>query len=449
VDPSDLPNVLMLVVESFRYHDSQYLVANNTYLLKEQNLTVTPEFDRWAKRGIAFHNLWSSWRTSRSVESILFGQLPYDSVSDSGTTGGRADVSLSGMPQLFTAKGYSTKFTTGCILGYDGWDSFFGLHGFDEVLGNDEFRELAESELGISSTDWKLTSKGGKARAMRNWGVHDDVALDVLGNLLLNETAAQRERVESGEPKRPVFINHYTISSHTPFQDRPQWYEDMAKPDFSALYDGLEYADDVKNYLEMRYFTDMAIGKFLDRMEAEGVLNDTIVVVVGDHGQGPEFGLDVPEAREVSATRVAGMVIAEGRLGDSAGMMFTDVAEQYDLLNTLADIVGVPDGGFVQDGVGRSLKRRYRSANPRVVFSNNPSRKLSVVRGSERLQYDATSSAMALYNTETDHDMVHDLFPSLTTSAKVEWRELRDQGRRLNGYFTKRWDGKCLLAATC
>jgi len=449
INASDPPNVLVLVVESFRYHDSQYLVANNTYLLKDTNITVTPQFDRWAKRGIAFHNFWSSWRTSRSVESILFGQLPYDSVTDSGTTGGRVDVELSGMPQLFKAKGYSTKFTTGCILTYDGWNKFFEPHGFDEVLGNSDFRQLAEKDLGIAPVDWALVRDGGKARAMSNWGVHDDVALEVLGNILINETAAQRERVANGEVKRPVFINHYTISSHTPFTDRPQWYDEMDKPDFSALYEGEEYADDIKNYLEMRYFTDMAIGEFLDRMQQEGVLNDTIVVITGDHGQAPEYGLDVPEAREISVTRVAATLIAEGRLDEHAGMMFTDAAEQYDLLNTLADIVGIPEGGFVQDGVGRSLKRKYQSKNPRAVYSNNPSRKLSIVIGDERLQYDARSSAVALHNVETDHDLQHDLFLTLNESARHQWRILRDNGRRLNGYFKKRWDGECLLSASC
>ncbi|GMF46450.1 unnamed protein product [Phytophthora fragariaefolia] len=37
----------------------------------------------------------------------------------------------------------------------------------------------------------------------------------------------------------------------------------------------------------MRHFTDMELGKFMDRM-AEGALNDTIVVIVGGHDQAPE-----------------------------------------------------------------------------------------------------------------------------------------------------------------
>ncbi|KAG6621877.1 Sulfatase-like protein [Phytophthora cinnamomi] len=112
----------------------------------------------------------------------------------------------------------------------------------------------------------------------------------------------------------------------------------------------------------MRYFTDMQLGKFMDRMEKEGILNDTIVVIVGDHGQAPEA--DVTNTHEEAVTRVAGAIIAEGRLGDAAGLVIEDAVEHYDILNTLADITGQPEGG------------------------NDPSRKMAIVRGHQRLRYD-------------------------------------------------------------
>ncbi|KAG6622899.1 sulfatase-like protein [Phytophthora cinnamomi] len=439
------PNVLLLVIESFRFHDSHYLVGEEdpSNLFKRTNITVTPNFDRWAKRGVAFKNMWSSWRTSRSVESLLFAQLPYDSVADSGMTGGKKDVELAGLPQLFKAKGYEPFFTTGCKTDYDDWNKFLPSHGFDTVWSRDEMMQLAEGYLNISSDDWY-----GDAHRALGWGVHDDLSFEILGDLLINKTKEQSERVAQGEAKKPLFINHYTISSHTPFRDRPKWYAETKKPNFSALYEGLEYADDVQAYLEMRYFTDMQLGKFLDRMSDEGILNDTIVVVVGDHGQAPEDGLDVPEAREISATRVAGTIIAEGRLGDYAGLMIDDAVEQYDMLNTLADITGVPEDGFLQDGIGRSLKRNI-TFGERIVYSNNPSRKMSVVRGHERLRYDRYSSSVLLHNADTDHEMKTDQFPALSARDKANWRTYRDNGRRINAYYTKRWDKKCLLAAEC
>ncbi|KAG2816881.1 hypothetical protein PC111_g12950 [Phytophthora cactorum] len=348
VSDQDPPNVLVIVIESFRYHDSHYLVGDKdpSNLFKGSNITVTPTFDKWAKRCIGLRNYWSSWRTSRSVESLMFGQLPYDSVTKSGMTGGQRDTKLSGLPQLFQAKGYETFFTTGCLTDYDNWDAFLPAHGFDTVWSRNEMKKLAESDLGIKHSDWD----GPEHRAL-NWGVHDDLSFQLLGDLMVNKTKAQKSRMATGEAKKPLFLNHYTISSHVDYKQRPKWYANADKPDFSALYEGQKYANNIKNYLEMRYFTDMEFGKFMDRMAEAGILNDTIVVISGDHGQGPEFGNDVPEDRNVSATRVTGAIVAEGRLGDAVGMVMDDATEQYDMLNTLADITGVPEGGFEQDGV--------------------------------------------------------------------------------------------------
>ncbi|DAZ99378.1 TPA: hypothetical protein N0F65_005280 [Lagenidium giganteum] len=448
VDPKDPPNVLVLVVESFRYHDSQYMVGNNTYLLKNKNITVTPNFDRWAKRGIGFHNFWSSYRTSRSVESILFGQLPYDSVTDSGTTGGRKSVELSGMPQFFKAKGYHPMFTSGCRTDYDQWDKFLPAHGFDEVLSVDEFKALCEKDLGIDPKDWS-GENGGAARAHSYWGVHDDLALQVLGNIMKNQTDDQKARMKKGEPKKPFFINHYTITSHVPYWDRPKWFADYKIPvDLSPLYEGEKEKDTIKRYVELRYFQDMALGQFMDRMEKEGILDDTIVLIMGDHGQAPELGTDNPEPRQMSCTRVAGALIAEGRLGKAAGMIIDDATEQYDMLNTLMDIVGVPEEGFIQSGIGRSLKRKIPFGE-RVVWSNNPAKKFAVIKGNHRIEYDRVSSEISVYDAQKDHDQKNDLYPSMTQDEKDEITKLRDAGRHLNMYFKERWEKKCILKESC
>lgn len=443
VDINNPPNVLVIGVESFRFQDSRYLVGEEdpSKLFKGTNMTITPNFDRWARRGVAFRNIWSSNPTSRSLESVLFAQVPYDSAVKTGITGGAKDTNLTGMPQFFTQKGYETWFTTGSSIDLDGWDIFLPNHGFDNVWDNHKMMKLAEEYLNITSDDWLGTPHRGL-----NWGVHDDLSFQILGDLLVNKTKEQNDRVAKGEPKTPSFITHYTISSHAPFDSWPKWYSESEKPDFSAFYEGHPHAEMVKNYLEVRYFTDMELGKFMDRMATEGILNDTIVIITGDHGQAPEA--DVTNTHEESMTRVAAAIVAEGRLGDAVGLVIEDVVEHYDYLSTLADITGVPDGGFLQNGVGRSLKRKVVYGE-RVVYSNEPSRKMAVVRGHLRLRYDQVSDSVMLHDTESDHEMKIDLFPNLTVEEQTEWKTWRDRGRRLATYYTKRWDGNCLLAVNC
>ncbi|KAE9083873.1 hypothetical protein PF007_g21732 [Phytophthora fragariae] len=338
-------------------------------------------------------NIWSSNPTSRSLESVLFAQIPYDSAVKTAITGGRNGTELSGMPQLFAQKGYETWFTTGSSIDLDDWDKFLPTHGFDTIWDNNKMMQIAESDLGIKPDDWL-----GEPHRGLNWGVHDDVSFQILGDLLVNKTKEQRERAANGESKPPAFISHCTISSHAPFDLWPTWYAESDKPDLSVFYEGHAHADLIERYLTVRSFTDLELGKFMDRMLEQGVLNDTIVVITGDHGQAPEA--DVTNTHEESMTRVAAAIIAEGRLGGAVGMVIEDAVEQYDLLNTLADITGVPDGGFVQTGVGRSLKRKVPYGE-RVVFSNEPARKMSIVRGHQRLRYDQVSDSMMLHDTST------------------------------------------------
>ncbi|GMF32831.1 unnamed protein product [Phytophthora lilii] len=443
IDPENPPNVVLISLESFRYHDSHYIVGQEdpSNLFKGSDITVTPNFDRWAQRGVAFRNMWSSTPSSRSLESVLYAQVPYDNVAKTAIAGGRNETELYGLPQLFSAKGYETYFTTGSSLSYDDWDTFLPSHGFDTVWSWWHIEQFAQNDHGFTQEDWD-----GPAKRSFGWGLHDDITFEIVGDLLVNKTKEQEERMALGEPKKPLFLLQYTISSHEPFRQRPKWYDDMEKPDFSALYEGEERADDIKNYLEMRYFTDMELGKFMDRMEKEGVLNNTVVLMYGDHGRGPEVSNS--DTRDVSVTRVPAAIIAEGRLGESVGLMIDDAVEHYDFLNTMADITGVPEGGFVQDGVGRSLKRKIPFGE-RVVFSNNPARKMSVVRGHQRLQYDRVMDSVLLHDIDSDHDMQVDLFPNLTTDEQNEWLSWRGVGRDISRYFLQRWDENCLLAVNC
>uniref|UniRef100_A0AAV1TBL1 Sulfatase N-terminal domain-containing protein n=1 Tax=Peronospora matthiolae TaxID=2874970 RepID=A0AAV1TBL1_9STRA len=442
VDPADPPNVLIIGVESFRFRDSRYLVGEEdpSDLFRGTNMTITPNFDKWARRGVALRNIWSSYPTSRSLESILFAQVPYQSSEKTGVTGGRRFTELSGVPQLFAGKGYETYFTTGSSITLDDWNIFLMSHGFGTVWEVNEMKALSEKKLGIRRDDWD-----GEAHRGFYWGVHDDLSFQLLGDLLVQKHKEQRDRLDQGERKQPLFLTHYTISSHGPFE-WPKWYEDVDKPDFSQLYEGEKHTERIDRYMKVRYFTDVELGKFMDRMEMEGVLNDTIVFIVGDHGQGPENNF--PNSIEESMTRVPAAIIAEGRLGDDVGTVIEDAAEHYDILNTLADITGLPEGGLEQNGVGRSLKRKI-SFGERVVYSNDPLRKMAIVRGHQRLRYDEVGEVMMLHDTETDYHMTTNLLPGLTSEELAEWKALRDDGRHIATYFKKRWDEDCLLAVDC
>ncbi|OWZ02102.1 Sulfatase [Phytophthora megakarya] len=490
VDREERPNVLLVVMESFRMQDSRFLlnsaleeeVEAATASLLPPNVTLTPNFDRWASRGVAFRNLWSTWRTSRSIETLLFGQMPYDSVTETGTTTGRLDTNLTGLPQLFKAKGYDTIFTTGTRTDYDYWDTFLPAHGFDTVLDRWGLVDIVENELKLD--DWS-----GGNHMLTYWGIHDDLSYTALSHIIRTRQFAQNIAKQQAErdaaaakmktptnvtekplpvttvSTNPWFATHYTISSHVPFHERPDCHVPFhERPDwffryvtehrtemeeFAPLYKGHEHEELIRDYVQMRYFSDMVFGRFMEQIEKDNGLKDTIVVVVGDHGQAPERGSATPEQDQIATSRVAGAIIAEGRI--QTPVVIDDAASQSDLLNTLADIVGLPVGGLLQTGIGRSLKRvPPKGVGKRVAFSNNPSTNLAAVVGNIRLHFFAEGSdAVRAYHTQRDPRQEHDLMGELSDERVRELLEICEDGRALNAYFKSRWDNKCLLQPTC
>eukprot|EP00644_Phytophthora_capsici_P017754 jgi/Phyca11/129031/e_gw1.80.51.1 len=457
VGREEQPNVLLLVMESFRMQDSRFLldsaledeVEAATASLLPPNVTLTPNFDRWASRGVALRNCWSTWRTSRSIETLLFGQMPYDSVTETGTTTGRLSTNLTGLPQLFKAKGYDTIFTTGTRTDYDYWDTFLPAHGFDTVLDRWGLVDIVENELKL--TDW---SEGN--HMLTYWGIHDDLSYTALSHLIRTRQFAQNKPLpDTTASTKPWFATHYTISSHVPFHERPDWFfryatEHRAEMEaFAPLYKDHEHEELIRDYVELRYFSDMVFGRFMEQLERDNVLKDTIVVVVGDHGQAPERGSATPEQDQIATSRVAAAIIAEGRI--QTPVVLDDVASQSDILNTLADIVGLPVGGLLQTSIGRSLKRKPPNGiGKRVAFTNNPSTNLAAVVGNIRLHFFADGSdAVRAYHTQRDPQQMHDLMGELSGERVHELLRICDDGRALNAYFKHRWDNKCLLQPMC
>ncbi|KAE8980491.1 hypothetical protein PF002_g24705 [Phytophthora fragariae] len=254
---------------------------------------------------------------------------------------------------------------------------------------------------------------------------------------------------------KPWFATHYTISSHVPFHERPDWFfryatehrEEMDQ--FAPLYEGHEHEELIRDYVQMRYFSDMVFSRFMEQLEKDNVLKDTIVVVVGDHGQAPELGSATPEQDQIASSRVAGAIIAEGRI--KTPVVIDDAASQSDMLNTLADIVGLPVGGLLQTGIGRSLKRvPPKGVGKRVAFSNNPATNLAAVVGNIRLHFFADGSdAVRAYHTQRDPRQKHDLMGELSDERVRELLQICAEGRALNAYFKHRWDNNCLLQPIC
>jgi arylsulfatase A-like enzyme len=177
----------------------------------------------------------------------------------------------------------------------------------------------------------------------------------------VNDGAARRMKPTVGWEglREPYFIDMYTITSHNPWA-LPLDYE---VPDLSELYTRVN-----KRYIDSMYFSDDMLGKFIDAMRAKGLMNNTIVVIEGDHGYGRLEHDNNPSVAESGvwdeAAHVPFLILADDFLSaDQRGREVDQLTMQSDLMATIADILGVSeDEPLLQHGLGHSMRRKRATA---------------------------------------------------------------------------------------
>ncbi len=82
-----------------------------------------------------------------------------------------------------------------------------------------------------------------------------------------------------------------TVSAHQPYtQDNNESLM------YADLFENLSVSDEMKNYMSKLKVTDDLFGVLLERLEKEGILEDTVIVAYGDHYP---YGLDEDEMSEM------------------------------------------------------------------------------------------------------------------------------------------------------
>jgi len=219
------PNILFIVLESF----GSALIGP----LGGDSLT-TPNFNRYADEGVLFTNFYASGnRTDKAMPAIINGYPAQPAVSIMKEP--RKTQSLPGIVKTMGGEGYRTAFWYGGEINFANFKSFVLNSGFDKVITMDNFnREHYNSK----------------------WGVHDHILLEAF-----------RDSMKS---VREPFLNIVlTLSSHEPF-------EVPMKPVFRGL-------DDLTKFRNSIYYTDKALGSFLDWATTTDWWRNTLVVIVADH----------------------------------------------------------------------------------------------------------------------------------------------------------------------
>ncbi len=355
------PNVLLIVVDTLRADRvSAYGYTRST----------TPQLDALAARGVLASDVTAqaSW-TLPSMVSMLQGRY---------VTSYR-DVFFEDSPTLaeyFQAAGYHT-------LGIVGNGLLSSKSGFDRGFDHYEARS-------------KKIGQGGRTLPARE-------AAELIGDAAQPLTAALTPG-PSGE-RTPLFAYLHLMDPHGPYKAHPEWEAQLPleqgadqwqwstqRERYSATHPNVQVepqvwrgmAEDMARYDQEIYTCDVYIGIVLDLLERQGALENTIVAVVSDHGEGLWDHQSPPENLSLSASPREHFFRAHGNLlyqeiiatpmilrgpGIPEGHRIETPVENVDLFPTLLELCNLapPDGLH-----GRSLVPAMfgRDSGREEVFSS-------------------------------------------------------------------------------
>lgn len=218
-------NVVMILMES--------MSAKLTGTLAGTSLT--PNIDRLAAEGLSFTNCYSSGNhTNHGLYATLYS---FPSILKRNAMKGSAIPNYSGLPTVLANNGYHTMFFMTHESQYDNMNAFLRTNGYQDIYAQEDYP---------------------KEKIANHFGVSDDYLFEYALPVLK----------KSHENGTPFFATLLTISNHPPYVF-PEGFKPQAATTEEQI---VEYAD-------------QCIGDFMQAAAHEPWFENTIFILVGDHGK--------------------------------------------------------------------------------------------------------------------------------------------------------------------
>lgn len=234
-------NVLIITLEGVT---GAYLQASREAIGSSYTQDPMPRLSQWAERGmLTYDYVLHSHQTIRGLYAMLCGDY---SKLDSGTPKGlellnnkaRSEQCL---PAQLRERGLSTHFLQGAGLRFMAKDQIMPQMGFDKTLGREWFKNKPYLEF--------------------PWGMDDKAFFE----------GAQNYVKQLRKQRQPWMLTLLTVGTHQPYSAPQEYLDRHANAKLAAI----AYLDD-------------AVADFLDGLEKQGVLKDTLVIVTSDESHGLE-----------------------------------------------------------------------------------------------------------------------------------------------------------------
>ncbi|MDE5539683.1 MAG: LTA synthase family protein, partial [Bacilli bacterium] len=357
-----------------KYFISRNITEKNEYtgLFENKNLIVImmesvndiflnpeyyPNFNKLVSEGWYWENNYSPRNSCSTMNNEFSGMTSLYSIYNTCTASKyKTNTYYESIFNLFKQNNYVT------FSAHDYTEAYYPRKTIHTNMGSDEY--FGVEKLGIDYSNMYI-----------NWANDDEFMTEVL-NIIDNKTANNEQ-----------FMTWLTtVSSHQPYG--------VDSIQGNAYYDLTEetgYPKDVRRYMSKLKILDNGLGILLEGLEERGILDDTVIVLYGDHYP---YGistdnlnkvLDYDTAEYYNTERVP-FVIYNSEI---EGKVFTEYTSFINILPTLANLFNMDYDPRLYLGTDL-LSKDYKSL---VVFADGSWK-------NEKYYYDASKSKIENFTSE-------------------------------------------------
>jgi arylsulfatase A-like enzyme len=252
-------------------------------------------------------------------------------------------------------------------LSWAGWSGFLQGSGFAELQDSNNF---------------------ACTPPLSSWGVEDRCMVDAMVQWIDHDA------------QHPFFLLGWTDQTHHPYEPTP------GVPMLNLMREPVSDDWDLGRYLNVLHETDNQLERLFDAIRRNGLEDNTVVVVVGDHGQAFGYPHDsYMQGRSIYEEDVHVPFMIWSPLHYRSPMRSKSIGSHVDIAPTIADLAGVPPA---PDWQGRSLFDTVRP--PRAYFyAAEDHFTLGVREGSWKYIFDLREGVEELYDLDRDPTEQHNL----------------------------------------
>lgn len=281
------PNIVFIILESW----SASVIGSMS-----ETKGITPNFDKLAKNGFLFQNIYATNTTSEIGNTSIFSgypALPEIAISLEP----EKNRKLLSINQVLKKDGYSSHYLFSGDLKYGNIQGYLSQHDFDELADEQDFpSHLTKGKLNYFDED-----------------LYD------LFHKKINKT------------KEPFMHCAFTGSTHSPFDypKRKGWQKWKGKEE---------------DYMNSVYYADQALGQFFERAKKEPWYKNTIFVLVADHGH---HSHTISSPNQSLFFRIPLLIFGEPLKAEHRGRQTEIIGSQSDIAATLLYQLRKSNKGFI------------------------------------------------------------------------------------------------------